>query len=282
MIKWTTTTGVIWNRGCVMANKVVISAVNIRKEYVTKKHFLTGKTKEKYVAVKGAAFNIEEEKTLGIVGESGSGKSTIGEIVGGLQKPTYGNVLYFGKNINELSKEEYLDYRKSVQFIFQDPKGSMDHNYKIFDILTMPLLTAKIARDKNEAEKLIDEMLMRAGLDLSIKKKYPTEISGGQCQRAAIARALLVNPKLIICDEPVSALDVSVQAQILNLLRELQRQLNISYIFISHDIGVVNYMSDTILVMQNGTIVERGEAKDVLLRPKEAYTKKLIESAFMN
>jgi len=125
-------------------------------------------------------------------------------------------------------------------------------------------------------------MLLRVGLDLTIKNKYPAEVSGGQCQRAAIARALLVNPKLIICDEPVSALDVSIQAQILNLLRELQRELNISYIFISHDIGVVNYMSDTILVMQNGNIVERGEAKEVLLHPKKEYTKTLIESAFVH
>jgi ABC-type oligopeptide transport system ATPase subunit len=264
-----------------MKKNVVISAVNIRKEYVTKKHFFTGKIKEKYVAVKGAAFDIEEGKTVGIVGESGSGKSTIGEIAGGLQQPTYGSVLYFGRNIKELSEEEYQDYRKSVQFIFQDSKGSMDPNYKIFDILSMPLITTNIAKNKNEAEKLIDEMLLRVGLDLSIKNKYPAEVSGGQCQRAAIARALLVNPKLIICDEPVSALDLSIQAQILNLLRELQRELNISYIFISHDIGVVNYMSDTILVMQNGNIVERGEAKEVLLHPKEKYTKTLIESAFM-
>ena len=264
-----------------MKKNVVISAVNIRKEYVTKKHFFTGKIKEKYVAVKGAAFDIEEGKTVGIVGESGSGKSTIGEIAGGLQQPTYGSVLYFGRNIKELSEEEYQDYRKSVQFIFQDSKGSMDPNYKIFDILSMPLITTNIAKNKNEAEKLIDEMLLRVGLDLSIKNKYPAEVSGGQCQRAAIARALLVNPKLIICDEPVSALDLSIQAQILNLLRELQRELNISYIFISHDIGVVNYMSDTILVMQNGNIVERGEAKEVLLHPKEKYTKALIESAFM-
>ncbi len=264
-----------------MKKNVVISAVNIRKEYVTKKHFFTGKIKEKYVAVKGAAFDIEEGKTVGIVGESGSGKSTIGEIAGGLQQPTYGSVLYFGRNIKELSEEEYQDYRKSVQFIFQDSKGSMDPNYKIFDILSMPLITTNIAKNKNEAEKLIDEMLLRVGLDLSIKNKYPAEVSGGQCQRAAIARALLVNPKLIICDEPVSALDLSIQAQILNLLKELQRELNISYIFISHDIGVVNYMSDTILVMQNGNIVERGEAKEVLLHPKEKYTKTLIESAFM-
>jgi ABC-type oligopeptide transport system ATPase subunit len=264
-----------------MANKAVISAVNIRKEYVTKKHFITGKIKEKYVAVKGASFEIEEGKTIGIVGESGSGKSTIGEIVGGLQEPTYGNVFYYGKNIKDLSEEEYRNYRKSVQFIFQDPKGSMDPNYKISDILSMPLLTTDIAKNKKEAGKIIDKMLIRAGLDLSIKNKYPAEISGGQCQRAAIARALIVNPKLIICDEPVSALDVSIQAQILNLLRELQKELNISYIFISHDIGVVNYMSDTILVMNNGTIVESGEAKNVLLNPKEKYTKKLIESAFL-
>lgn len=265
-----------------MANNVVISATNIRKEYVTKKHFITGKIKEKYVAVKSANFNIEEGKTLGIVGESGSGKSTIGEIVGGLQNPTYGNVFYYGKNIKELSVEEYQDYRKSVQFIFQDPKGSMDPNYNIFDILSMPLITTNIAKNKNEAEKLIDEMLLRVGLDLSVKNKYPAEISGGQCQRAAIARALIVKPKLIICDEPVSALDVSIQAQILNLLKELQKELNISYIFISHDIGVVNYMSDTILVMKSGTIVESGEAKEVLLNPKENYTKKLIESAFVH
>ena len=263
-----------------MDKKNVISAVNIRKEYVTKKHFITGKVKEKYVAVKSASFDIEEGKTVGIVGESGSGKSTIGEIVGGLQEPTYGNVFYYGKNINNLSDDEYEDYRKSVQFIFQDPKGSMDPNYKILDILSMPLITTNIAKNKSEAEKLIDKMLIRVGLDLNTKNKYAAEISGGQCQRAAIARALLVKPKLIICDEPVSALDVSIQAQILNLLKELQKELNISYIFISHDIGVVNYMSDTILVMKNGTIVESGEAKKVLLNPKEKYTKRLIESAF--
>lgn len=264
-----------------MAGKLVISAVNIRKEYVTKKHFFTGKTKEKYVAVKGASFEIEEGKTLGIVGESGSGKSTIGEIVGGLQKPTYGSVFYYGKNIKDLSDKEYEDYRKSVQFVFQDPKGSMDPTYKIFDILLMPLITTKTVRGKKEGEKLIDEMLLRVGLDLNIKNKYPGEISGGQCQRAAIARALIVKPKLIICDEPVSALDVSIQAQIVNLLKDLQKQLNIAYIFISHDIGVVNYMSDTILVLKNGNIVESGEAKNVLLNPKEKYTKGLIESAFV-
>ncbi|NLJ58877.1 MAG: ABC transporter ATP-binding protein [Tissierellia bacterium] len=259
----------------------IISAVNIRKEYIVKKHFITGKTKEKYVAVKGATFHLKEGETLGIVGESGSGKSTIGEIVGGLQKPTYGHVLYYGKNIKDMSIGEYENYRKKVQFIFQDPKGSMDPNYKISDILYMPLATANIVKNKKEAEKLIDEMLLRVGLDLKVKNKYPGEISGGQCQRAAIARALLVRPKVIICDEPISALDLSIQAQIVNLLKELQKKLNISYIFISHDIGAVNYMSDRILVLNNGNIVERGKAKEVLLNPKQSYTKKLIESAFI-
>ncbi|WP_019228690.1 ABC transporter ATP-binding protein [Sedimentibacter sp. B4] len=263
-------------------NKSVITAKNIRKEYVVKKHFLTGKVKEKVAAVKSVNFIVEEGKTLGIVGESGSGKSTTGEIVGGLQKPTYGSVYYYGKNIAEMTAEEHKEYRRNVQFIFQDPQGSMDPNYKIGEIISMPLFTLNIARDKKEANKMVDEILAKVGLDLNIKNKYPSEISGGQCQRAAIARALIVSPKVIICDEPVSALDVSIQAQIVNLLKKLQKELNIAYIFISHDIGVVNYMSDTIIVMQNGAVVEAGDAKHVLLHPAEEYTKKLLDSAIVN
>ena len=258
----------------------VISVKNIRKEYVAKKHFITGKVQEKLVAVKCASFEVSEGQTLGIVGESGSGKSTIGEIVGGLQNPTFGSVFYYGKNTAELSNEEYEEYRKNVQFIFQDPKGSMDPNYTVGDNISFPLHTFKIVNSRKEGDKLVTEILDKVGLESGIKNKYPSEISGGQCQRAAIARALVVNPKIIICDEPVSALDVSIQAQILNLLKKLQKELNISYIFISHDIGVVNYMSDTILVMSKGNVVETGIAKDVLLHPKEAYTKRLIDSAF--
>jgi ABC-type oligopeptide transport system ATPase subunit len=265
-----------------MDNNIVLSVKNIRKEYVAKKHFITGKVQEKLVAVKNASFEVEEGKTLGIVGESGSGKSTTGEIVGGLQKPTFGAVFYYGKNTAEMSENEYEEYRRNVQFIFQDPKGSMDPNYRIKDNILFPLLTLKVVNTKKEADKLVSEILKRVGLDESIKNKYPSEISGGQCQRAAIARALVVNPKVIVCDEPVSALDVSIQAQIINLLKELQNELKISYIFISHDIGVVNYMSDTILVMSKGNVVESGVAKEVFLHPKEAYTKKLIDSAFIN
>lgn len=262
-------------------NNTVLSVKNIRKEYTAKKHFITGKVQEKLVAVKNVSFDVEEGKTIGIVGESGSGKSTTGEIVGGLQKPTYGSVFYYGKNIAEMSENEYAQYRSNVQFIFQDPKGSMDPNYTIGDNISFSLITLKLVKNKREAEMLVSEILKKVGLENSVKDKYPSEISGGQCQRAAIARALVVNPKVIVCDEAVSALDVSIQAQIINLLKELQRELNIAYIFISHDIGVVNYMSDIILVMNKGNVVESGVAKEVLLNPKEPYTKRLIDSAFL-
>lgn len=259
----------------------VIEIKNIRKEYIVKKHFLTGKPLEKVAAVKNSSFKVEEGKTVGIVGESGSGKSTTGEIAGGLQKPSFGGVFYYGKNVCEMAEWEYEDYRRNVQFIFQDPKGSMDPNYTVGDNISFPLLTLKIVENKKDALKKVEEILDKVGLDKGVKNKYPWEISGGQCQRAAIARALVVNPKVIICDEPVSALDVSIQAQILNLLKRLQKEYNISYIFISHDIGVVNYMSDTIIVMSKGNIVEMGNAKEVFLNPKEDYTKKLLESAFI-
>lgn len=260
--------------------KTVIAVKNIRKEFIVKKHFLTGRTREKVVAVKNASFEVKEGMTLGIVGESGSGKSTTGEIAGGLQNPTYGSVFYYGKKTSEMSTGEYDEYRHNVQFIFQDPRGSMDPNYTIGDNIAFPLVTIKSVKNKKEARKLVSDILVKVGLEAGIQNKYPSEISGGQCQRAAIARALVVSPRVIVCDEPVSALDVSIQAQILNLLKKLQKELKISYIFISHDIGVVNYMSDTILVMKSGNVVESGAAKDVLLHPKEAYTKKLLESAF--
>ncbi|WMJ77565.1 MULTISPECIES: ABC transporter ATP-binding protein [unclassified Sedimentibacter] len=263
-------------------NEIILEVKNIRKEYAVKKHFLTGRVLEKIAAVKNTSFEVREGMALGIVGESGSGKSTTGEIAGGLQRQTYGSVFYCGKNIDEMSDYEYQEYRRNVQFIFQDPKSSMDPNYTIGDNVSFPILTLKLAKNKKEAYELVSEMLERVGLNEKIKDKYPSEISGGQCQRAAIARALIVNPRVIICDEPVSALDVSIQAQILNLLKQLQTELKISYIFISHDIGVVNYMSDTILVMNRGSIVESGEAREVLINPQNEYTKKLINSAFIN
>lgn len=260
----------------------LLSVSNIRKEYVISKSLFTGKPRKKVVAVKSLSFDVNEGTTLGIVGESGSGKSTAGEIAGGLQEPTYGHVYYRGQELRSMNREAYAGYRRDVQFIFQDPKGSMDPYYTIGDIVSEPLLTLKVAKSKQEALSVAENMLSRVGLSSSVMDKYPSEISGGQCQRAAIARALAVGPRVIICDEPVSALDVSVQAQILNLLKDLQREYGIAYIFISHDIGVVNYMADTIMVMNTGNIIEMGEARRVLKHPAEEYTKKLIQSAFIN
>lgn len=261
-------------------NVPILSAKNIRKEFIIKKNAITGKTIEKIAAVKNLSFDLNAGETLGIVGESGSGKSTSGEIVGGLLEPTYGKVYYKSKDISQMNGDEYKKFRKNVQFIFQDPKGSMDPNYKIKDIISEPLYILNYSKDN--AQQLVDDILLKVGLDISIKNKYPSELSGGQCQRAAIARALIVKPHVIICDEAVSALDVSVQAQILNLLKSVQREYNISYIFISHDIGVVNYMADRIMVMKMGNMVEMGDAKKVLINPREKYTKRLIESAFIN
>lgn len=260
----------------------LLSLSNIRKEYIIRKSIFTGRPLKKVVAVKGLSFDLQRGVTLGIVGESGSGKSTAGEIAGGLQDPTYGKVYFEGRAIKDMSKEERAYYRRNVQFIFQDPKGSMDPYYTIGDIVAEPLMTLKISANKQSARDKALQMLERVGLSGGISSKYPGEISGGQCQRVAIARALAVSPKVIICDEPVSALDLSVQAQILNLLKGLQKEFGISYIFISHDIGVVNYMADTIMVMNTGNIIEAGEARSILKNPTQEYTKKLIQSAFIN
>lgn len=261
--------------------KDILSVVDVRKEFIVKNKFLMGND-EKIVAVKNASFSMEAGKTLGIVGESGSGKSTLGEIAGGLIKATFGKVYYNSKDIYIMSQSERQDYRKNVQFIFQDPKGSMDPYYKIEKIVEEPLYTLNIIKSKKESSFIVDDILSKVGLETSVKGKYPSELSGGQCQRVAIARALIVNPKVIICDEPVSALDVSIQAQILNLLKYLQKEYGIAYMFISHDIGVVNYMADTIIVMNAGNIVEMGEAKSILTHPSQEYTKNLIKSAFVN
>lgn len=258
--------------------RTILSAENISKEYIIKKHLLA-RTVEKFTAVHDVSFDLKEGKTIGIVGESGSGKSTTGEMIGGLLEPSFGNVYYKGKNIKKLSKREYMEYRKNIQFIFQDPKGSMDPNFKIADVVSEPLFSLKICGTKVESALLVDDMLDKVGLSRNVKNKYPSQLSGGQCQRAAIARALAVEPEVIICDEPVSALDVSVQAQILNLLKKLQKELDISYIFISHDIGVVNYMADEIIVFNKGNIVEKGDAKKILLHSENEYTKKLIKSS---
>lgn len=272
---------VIWEEELMNDNRnYLLHGENLYKEYVLGKD-LFGRPVKRYETLKGINIGICCGETLGVVGESGSGKSTTGEILGDLQKPTSGNVYYTGKDISLMTKEEYKKYRGDVQFIFQDPKGSMNPKFNVYQVLKEPLITLTIMQEGEEMDNLIRSYIEKVGLDEDILYKNPSKLSGGQCQRIAIARALIVKPKVIICDEPVSALDVSVQAQILNLLKDVQKELNIAYIFISHDIGIVNYMSDKIAVMYHGEIIETGNAIEIFETPSMEYTKKLINCALI-
>jgi len=259
---------------------VLLRGENIVRDFIVERKAVIGTPKKMFRALNRVSFEINKGETVGIVGESGSGKSTLGEILGGLLKVTEGTVFYKGKDICKMKEKEYYEYRKNVQFIFQDPKGSMNPHFRIRDIVAEPLITLNLCTDKNERNSKVVEMVKKVGLEEDSIDKYPGELSGGQCQRVAIARALIVNPEVIICDEAVSALDVSIQAQILNLLIDMQNQFNNAYIFISHDIGVVNYIADRIVVMNKGLVVETGTSEEVFMNPKKEYTKKLVESSF--
>ncbi|WP_156290674.1 ABC transporter ATP-binding protein [Oceanobacillus salinisoli] len=259
--------------------KTILEARHIVKAFKLKKQHLF--EKQTFVqAVDHISFQVKEGQTIGIVGESGSGKSTVSEIIGDLQKPTSGTVKYFGKDIGTMTKEEYQDFRRGVQFVFQSPKDSLHPFYTIQENLLEPLKVSSSTYNKDDALKEVTELLGKVNLDESILKKHPSEISGGQAQRVAIARALLLKPKVIICDECVSALDLSIQAQILDLLKELQVEFGTSYVFISHDIGAVYKMSDYVMVMNQGKVLEEGETEQVLLHPEHTYTKTLIQSSF--
>lgn len=257
---------------------VVIHGENILKKFAVKNGGLLSKPAG-FTAVNGVSLSVKIGRTMGLVGESGSGKSTLGEILGDLQRPTAGRVYYKGRDIREMSRKEYRVFRRNVQFIFQSPKGSMNPYFNIRKVLFEPMKLIEDAWHEADAEKRAAEMLERVALSASTMKKYPSELSGGQLQRVAIARALLVNPEVIVCDECVSALDVSVQAQILNLMKELQREFGTAYLFISHDFGVINYMADEITVLYKGNVLEGGPADVILRNPMTGYTKELIESA---
>ena len=232
--------------------------------------------REKFAALDDITLYLEKGKTLGIVGESGSGKSTLGEILGGLQRPSSGIVLYEGRDIHQLSREQWKDYRKNVQFVFQNPKDSMNPFFTVRKVLFEPMQIMLEIKDRAVLEEKATLMLEKVGLSSDVMDKYPSELSGGQCQRVDIARALLLNPKVMILDEAVASLDVSVESQILNLLRALQDEFGTSYIFISHDIGVIRYMSDDVFVMLKGKLVEKGPVDQVIFHPREEYTKRLV------
>jgi oligopeptide transport system ATP-binding protein len=253
----------------------LLTVTDLRKHFPVRKGLLWEKTVGYVKAVDGVSFSIPAGKTLGLVGESGSGKSTTGYCILQLLKPTSGSVRFMGTELTELKREELRKTRQEMQIVFQDPYSSLDPRMTVGRIVAEPLEVHSIGTRRGRAER-VRSLLEVVGFNPNFTNRYPHEFSGGQRQRIGIARALALSPKLIVCDEPVSALDVSIQAQILNLLKDLQRDFGLTYLFISHDLGVVRTMSDEIAVMNKGELVEVGPAEQVYSQPRHEYTKALF------
>ena len=230
-------------------------------------------------AVDDVSFEIEEGTTMGLVGESGSGKTTIGRAITKLVPATAGDIYYDGEDILTLSNSDFRPYRKKIQMVFQDPFGSLNPRLTIQSTIGEALDIHFPELGHSERIDRIESLLVKVGLPADVARRYPHEFSGGQRQRIGIARALAVEPRLLICDEPVSALDVSVQAQIVNLLKDLQDDLGLTYLFIAHDLAVVQHMSDQILVLYHGKVVEAASAQEIYEAPQHDYTKKLLAAA---
>ncbi len=261
----------------IFSEKPILKIKNLKTFFPIRNGFFGGITD--YVkAVNNVSFDVFPGETLGLVGESGCGKTTIGRTIMRLEEPTDGVMIYNEKNVSKMNAKQLRDFRKEVQIIFQDPYSSLNPRMTIGNAIMEPMKVHNILKNDEERKARVEELLSRVSLDPSHFYRYPHEFSGGQRQRIGIARALAVNPKFIICDESVSALDVSVQAQVLNLLNELKDEFGLTYIFISHDLSVVKYMSDRMVVMQNGKVEEMGDADQIYNHPKTQYTKKLIDA----
>ena len=256
--------------------KPLIQADHLKKYYPIRSGIITH-TVGNIHAVDDVSFSIMEGETLGLVGESGCGKSTIGRQLVGLELPTEGKIFYDGRDLSSLKKKDLRRIRTQLQMVFQDPYSSLNPRKHIFEILAQPMLYHRIST-RETVEKDIGRILDMVGLPKHVLGRYPHEFSGGQRQRIGIAKALSLNPRFIVCDEPVSALDVSIQAQILNLLKSLQKELNLTLLFVGHGLGAVNYVSDRIAVMYLGTIVEIGEAREIFRHPVHPYTQALLDA----
>ncbi|MGD9581882.1 MAG: ABC transporter ATP-binding protein [Vampirovibrionia bacterium] len=254
----------------------LIKIENLYKHFPIKKGFFN-KTIGHVQAITDLNLNIVKGETLGLVGESGCGKSTTGRCILKLLQPSSGHIYYEDKNINQLNNKELHHLRRKMQIIFQNPYSSLDPRMTVRQIITEPLIIHK-TEEKNQIDKRLTELLDMVGIATSMLERYPHEFSGGQRQRIGIARALALNPSFIVADEPVSALDVSIQAQIINLLLDLKKELNLTYLFIAHNLSVVQYVSDRVAVMYLGEIVELAPAKELYKNPKHPYTEALLSA----
>ena len=262
-----------------MADKTRIPLLSAEglKKYYTAKSGMFSRSAGVVRAVDGVSFQLFEGETLGLVGESGCGKSTLGRQLVGLEHPTGGRVIYDGKDLGNMSQAQMKPFRTQLQMIFQDSYSSLNPRKHVFEILAEPMLYHGLAR-RGDVYSHVEKLLDMVGLPKNCLGRYPHEFSGGQRQRIGIARALSLNPRLLVCDEPVSALDVSIQAQILNLLRDLQKELGLTCIFIGHGLGAVNYVSDRIAVMYLGKMVEIADRKELFAHPLHPYSRALFEA----
>lgn len=258
-------------------NKNILLQVKNLKKYFPVKKGLFSKTPSYVRAVDDVSFYISKGETLGLVGESGCGKTTCGRTILKLYEPTSGQIIYNGKDITKLNKNDMIPYRKKMQIIFQDPYASLDPRMTVGDIVGEPI-DVHNSMGRKEKEEKIQYLLQKVGLNSEHANRYPHEFSGGQRQRIGIARALAVNPEFIVCDEPISALDVSIQAQIVNMLEDLQQEMGLTYLFIAHDLSMVKHISHRVGVMYLGKLVELAESNELYSNPQHPYTKALLSA----
>jgi oligopeptide transport system ATP-binding protein len=256
----------------------LLSVQNISVDYTSNSFLFPWEKNLTFRAVDNVSFDVLEGETLGMVGETGSGKSTIAKAIINILKISSGEIFFQNNQISNLNEKKIKKFRKELQMIFQDPLASLNPRMNVGEIISEPLKTHNSKLSKNDINLQVKEIMENVGLLSNQINRYPHEFSGGQCQRIGIARSLILKPKLIICDEPVSSLDVSIQAQVINLLKELQKKYNLTYLFITHDLNIAKHMSDNIMVLQFGKMVEINKSNEVFNNPKEDYTKQLISS----